>query len=118
MKAHTYLFSVLGLSLFLSGYSVLLAFKEASVGEGLSAAWILAFAFLVALWARADAATQKVHRTLDFSFYFLAMWPLALPYYLVKTRGPEGVIYFIGFTAIHFAPFLFGLIAYSCWVAQ
>jgi len=45
-------------------------------------------------------------------------FPLALPYYLVRTRGIEGIVYFIGFAALYFAPFLFGLVAYVYWTAE
>ena len=113
-----FLTTALGLSGVLSVYAAVLGYKETAVGEHLSDLWMVVFALLVAFWAHADAGTQKVHRSLDFPFYFLVLWPLTLPYYLVKTRGTEGVVYFLGFAAIYSAPFLFGLIAYTYLVAE
>jgi hypothetical protein len=108
----------LGLSVGLSIYAAFLGISDIPVSDGLGAAWLIGFALLVAFWAREDAAVKKVHRTLDFSFYFLLVWPLALPYYLIKTRGVEGVVYFLGFAVLYFAPFVVGMLAYAYLVAE
>ena len=118
MKPNSILLVILAISVVLSGYSTFLEIREMSIGTSLEAAWAVAFAFLVTFWARNDAAKQHVHRSLDFSFYFLALWPVALPYYLIKTRGVEGIVYFFGLAVLYFAPFLFGLIAYTYWVPE
>ena len=118
MKTTTYLLSIFSLSVLFSAYATVLGLKGIEVGTALASTWTIVFAILVACWARADAATQKVHRTLDFSFYFLAVWPLALPYYLIKTRRIEGLILFVGFFALYFSPLLSGLIAYTYFVTE
>ncbi|PTU32664.1 hypothetical protein [Stenotrophobium rhamnosiphilum] len=118
IKANTYLLLILGLSLLLSAYTVVLSLKGVEASDGLTVTWTFVFAALVACWARVDAATQKVHRTLDFSFYFLAIWPIALPYYLVKTRGIEGLVLFFGFSILYFSPFISGLITYVYFATE
>jgi hypothetical protein len=112
MRASALLVATLAISVILSGYAFVLGYKETALSDGLSGTWVVVFALLVAFWARADAAVQKLHRSLDFSIYFLVLWPVALPIYLVKTRGIEGVVYFVGFFALYWAPFLTGLVAY------
>lgn len=91
----------------------MLVLSDVQVGESLSSLWVLAFALLVALWAREDAGEKQIHRTLDFPAYFFLAWPLVLPYYLTRTRGVEGLVLFCGFVVLHFAPFLSGLVAYA-----
>lgn len=112
MKPVWYLISIIGLSIALSIYSTILAINEVQAGEPLSSLWVLVFALLVALWAREDAGEKQIYRPLDFPAYFFLAWPLALPYYLARTRGIEGLILFCGFVVLHFSPFLSGLVAY------
>ncbi|MGH8444009.1 MAG: hypothetical protein ACREVL_02025 [Solimonas sp.] len=112
MKASRYLLFILGFSLMLSLYEAILGARAASIGDGLQGAWAVAFAVLVALWARADAPTRPVSRPFDFGFLFLLFWPVALPWYLVRTRGMEGLVLFAGFFALYFAPFVSGLLTY------
>lgn len=76
----------------------------------LSALWSLAFALLVALWARADARHLGRNEGFSFSTLVFFVWPLALPWYLVKTRGARGLLLFAGFAGLRLAPELLWLL--------
>ncbi|WP_049723448.1 hypothetical protein [Gilvimarinus polysaccharolyticus] len=74
--------------------------------------WMFVFALLISLWVIKEP--HKSSQIPDFTFGALVFfaWPILLLNHLVKTRGFEGVILFVGFVAIYNLPFLSGLIAY------
>ena len=65
------------------------------------------------LWAYNDAKRAGIHRPIDFGFFIYFFWPIALPWYLIRTRGLEGALVFSGFILLFFGPWLAGLVAYE-----
>lgn len=118
MKTRKHLLALLAMSLVLTVYGGVLGYRGEYLSDELSGVWTVVFALCVALWAHADAAVQKQDRPLDFSFWFFAVWPVALPIYLGRTRGVEGMILFAGFFLLYYAPFLSGLVAYTYGSAE
>jgi len=90
----------------------------ANVGSGLYAAnrrhpseaflWIcyLVVALLVAYWILADSRRLGVPGSVDEGLYLFAVWPLALPYHLFKTRRGRGFVTLAGFVALFIATYL------------
>lgn len=113
MKANPILLVIIGLSLGLSGYSAWLGTRELEASDSLGIAWNLVFAFLIAFWAHADTADRGLHRPLDFGYFLTVFWPVALPYYLARTRGIEGLVQFAGFVLLASGPFIAGLVAWT-----
>ena len=84
----------------------------ANVGNGLYAAhglqpseaflWIcyLGTALLVAYWVLADSRRLGVRGSVDQGWFLFAVWPLALPYYLFRTRHWKGFVTLAGFLAL------------------
>lgn len=64
------------------------------------------------LWVYCDAGRSDFEKPFDFGFLVYIFWPVALPWYLVSTRGVEGVLIFLGFIALWIGPWLMGLVAY------
>lgn len=94
-----------GLLVVLAGASVLVSAADAVLysqdlvgAENLLVVWSLAFGLLTAMWIEADSrGNPKVYRTYEFGFLLYLIWPVYLPYYLVRTRGAAGLVWLAGF---------------------
>ena len=53
--------------------------------------WILGW------WLRADSAKRGVGWVYDMGLFLWIMWPLVMPYYLIKTRRAKGLFVILGF---------------------
>ena len=107
----------LGATLALSVFLVV-----ANVGNGLYAAhglqpseafaWIcyISVALLVAYWVQADSRRLGVPGSVDQGWFLFAIWPLALPYYLFRTRKWKGFITLAGFVALFAVTYAFGVL--------
>lgn len=71
---------------------------EPSRGVGLLADW--AFAFLVVLWVRSDYRRSRYWPCFEYDMFLFVAWPLLLPHYLVRTRGPRGLLILAGMFAL------------------
>lgn len=107
MKPSTYLLTLIALSGVLTVYVLALTGHGDRVGDGLGRAWMIVFTLLVVLWTLADQRAKAAHVPLDFSLWFLVFWPIALPIYLIRTRGVEGLVCFVGFVALYCSPTVF-----------
>jgi hypothetical protein len=67
----------------------------------------------VALWANNDARIRGEQKPFEYSFFIFLLWPVALPYHLIKNRGIDGLVMFIGFLALHELPSVAALFAYT-----
>lgn len=86
------------------------------VSDATQSLWSLVFVIITIIWVIADADTNNFEKPFDFGFLIYIFWPVALPYYLVSTRGVEGIVLFLGFVGIWIGPWLAGLIAYTYFV--
>lgn len=96
-------------------YSAVAAYIVAhggAISDGTGILWILIFAVLVALWAKNDAAARNEQKPFEYSYFVFLLWPVVLPYHLVKSRGIEGLLLFLGFLAIHELP---SVVAITTW---
>jgi hypothetical protein len=110
--------AILALSGVVCVYSVALTLLHFAMGSHLAYSWLLVFSILLSLWIHADTRLQRIHQPLDFGFIFLGFWPLALPYYLIKTRGTRGIALCAGFFATYLAPFALARGAYLFTLAR
>jgi hypothetical protein len=58
-----------------------------------SGLWPFLFGILLAWWVHADRRARRIGMPYEFEAFVLFLWPLALPYYLYRTRGPWGLLY-------------------------
>ena len=91
---------------------VLLILQGKEVSESTLSAWGLVSVILSILWAYYDADRNDFKKPFDFGFLVYVFWPVAFPWYLVKTRGVEGLLLFLGFISLWLSPWLSGLVAY------
>ena len=83
------------------------------VSDSTQSLWGFIFLILTIVWAIADSDTNEFEKPFDFGFLMYIFWPVALPYYLISTRGIEGVVLLIGFMGVWLGPWLAGLVAYT-----
>ncbi|KLV08937.1 hypothetical protein ABT56_01660 [Photobacterium aquae] len=74
--------------------------------------WGFIFAISIAIWAKKEAAIKNYGPPFNFGAFMFFVWPIILPHYLIKTRGSDGIIMYLGFLGIYLMPFLSGLVAY------
>jgi hypothetical protein len=89
------------------------ALKEQVTSETTSFLWAIIFALVVALWTSSDAKSRDLYKPYEYSYFVFLLWPFVLPYHLVKTRGTEGLLMFLGFLGLYLLPFLSGLVAWA-----
>lgn len=68
---------------------------------------------LVGTWVLYDNKSGNFEKPFDFGFFLYLFLPVLLLYYLIRTRGHEGVVTYLGFIAVYIAPEFLGLFAYA-----
>ncbi|MCP5306767.1 MAG: hypothetical protein H6953_15095 [Chromatiaceae bacterium] len=105
--------ALLILSLGVGWLEVAATLQSDSVSESAIRIWHLVFVILSVMWVYADSKKQEFERPFEFGFIVYVLWPIVFPWYLVTTRGLEGIVLFLGFLAIWLGPWLSGLVAYE-----
>ena len=82
------------------------------VSQTTNSIWGGIFILLTILWVYYDADRPDFKKPFDFGFLVYIFWPIALPWYLITTRGLEGILIFFGFISLWLGPWLAGLVAY------
>ena len=104
--------TLLIISLLMSIVDVMLNLQGREVSELTYVIWNFIFFIFTVLWVKYDAQENHFPCPFEFDFLVYLYWPVAFPWYLIKTRGIEGILLLSGFVALLFAPWVSGLIAY------
>jgi len=112
IKTNLYIYFLLAFSFCLSVVQILLNLRGEEISDATDALWSGVFLLTTIFWAYYDADRRDFDKPFDFGFLIYVFWPIALPWYLIKTRGIEGLLIFLGFMAIWLGPWLAGLVAY------
>ena len=94
---------------------ITLNIREDYLSDATQAAWGIIFILLSIFWAYYDAKESNFDGPFEFGFLVYIFWPVALPWYLVTTRGLEGVFVLLGLIALWIGPWLSGVVAYFYW---
>ena len=81
-------------------------------------ALFLSFAplFAVVIWLQGDAARTRVRYVHDLGWFLLMAWPVVIPWYAFKTRGPAGWRLIVGLFGLIIAPYVTAmLVAILVW---
>ncbi|MGO9272555.1 MAG: hypothetical protein ACLQOO_20370 [Terriglobia bacterium] len=68
------------------------------------------FLALMSYWVQKDSSRSAVWRVFDLGFFMYLLWPVIVPYYLIKTRGPKGLLPIIGFIGAYFVAGILGYV--------
>ena len=104
--------TLLIISLLMSIVDVALNLQGREVSELTYVIWNFIFFISTVLWVKYDAQKNHFPRPFEFDFLVYLFWPVAFPWYLIKTRGIEGILLLSGFIALFLAPWVSGLIVY------
>ncbi len=96
----------------MGGVEIIMNRQGESVSDATQSVWAFIFLVLSILWTIEDSKLTRFDKPVDFDFLMYIFWPIAFPYYLISTRGVEGITLFLGFLAIWCGPWLAGLVAY------
>jgi len=66
--------------------------------------WDIVFLIFTMLWVYYDSERKDFDRPFDFGLFIYVFCPIVLPWYLVKSRGIEGMILLVGFIGLWLAP--------------
>jgi hypothetical protein len=83
-------------------------------------ALFLSFAplFAIVLWLQGDAARTGVGAVHDLGWFLLMAWPIVIPWYAFRTRGPAGWRLIVGLLGLIVAPYVTALVVgYFMWGA-
>ena len=74
------------------GLLVLASHGYSARPESTSLLWGFEFQTLLAVWVRMDRRRRNVSLPFEFDAFVFFGWPVALPYYLYRTRGSRGLL--------------------------
>tara|TARA_R110002111_G_scaffold125391_1_gene189918 strand:+ start:328 stop:705 length:378 start_codon:yes stop_codon:yes gene_type:complete len=105
--------AIVFLSIFMSFMEISLNVQGKEVSDQSQLTWDFVFLVLTIIWAWNDTKQSNVpHTTFDFGIWFYIFWPIMFPWYLIKTRGFEGLLMLLGFLFLWLGPWFFGYVAY------
>jgi len=90
-------------------YSVglaVLASRGVRVSDGPSLFWKFTFALFMVRWAAIDRRSRSFSVPFEFDAFVFFAWVLVVPYYLLRSRGPRGLIGAMGFWVLATTPTL------------
>jgi hypothetical protein len=67
-------------------------------------------ALMTVLWLCQDARRRRIGAVTDLGFLLMVFWPIAIPWYVFKSRGLRGVLVLLGVLLLMFAAPLTGLV--------
>ena len=70
----------------------------------------LGFLVLMGYWVQKDSRRNAAWRVWDLGFLMYLLWPLVVPYYLIKTRGAKGLVPIIGILGTYLAAGILGYV--------
>ncbi len=98
-------------ALFAVEFSFLSAYGE-DVPRNTELLWNFAFSYVMAWWVHHDRRIRGFSVPFEFDAFVFFGWPIAVPYYLWRTRGRRGVLLSLGVWALFFIPGLVAAVVY------
>jgi len=88
--------------------------RGAEISDQTRVVWLLVFSILVTLWSRSDYTVTRATGEYSYLLMFF-FWPIVLLYHLVRSRGVEGLMLYVGFVSTYIAPYVAQVFA---WVVR
>jgi hypothetical protein len=86
------------------GLSTLALHNHAASPEATTLLWSFEFRTLMAIWVRTDRRRRNVSLPYEFDAFVFFGWPLAIPYYLHRTRGWPGLVVSVAVYGLYVVP--------------
>lgn len=107
-----YLLPVIALSALDTIGLALLVIEHRSQPARMGLLYTFTFSLLLTAWVRSDRRLQNFTAPYEFEFFVFFLWPIFVPYYLVRTRGWIGLLFGVGLLFVFIAPFVIATILY------
>ena len=78
-----------------------------TVASGIGFLWILGW------WMRRDSRLRRIPWIYDMGMFLNILWPIIMPYYLLKSRGARGLLYILSFAGAYIGGLVVGAIVAS-----
>jgi len=91
------------------GYGLYLGLQMEAPGAYTLLHWA-AQLWIIGWWLRTDSRKRGIVWVYDLGFFLCIAWPLFMPYYLVKTRGPKGLLVILSFVAAYVGAAIAGIV--------
>src|SRR5882672_4784879 len=72
--------------------------------EATALVWSLEFPTFLEIWVRIDRTRRNLNLPFELDAFVFFGWPVALPYYLYRTRSKTGLIMVAAIYALYLAP--------------
>ena len=70
------------------------------------------FLWIIGWWLRVDSERRGMGWVFDMGLFLYIAWPFILPYYVLKSRGPKGLLAILCFVAVYIGATLVGVALY------
>jgi len=91
-------------AVFAIGLSILAVHGHRLHPEGAELLWMFEVRILLAFWVRTDRRARRFSLPFEFDAFVFFAWPLAVPYYLHRTRGGRGLLLTAAIYGLYLAP--------------
>jgi hypothetical protein len=78
--------------------------------EGITLIYAVGLLWATGWWLRTDSRRRGVLSVYDLGFFLYLAWPIVMPYYLLKTRGWNGLLVMLGFVGAYIGALLLGIV--------
>jgi hypothetical protein len=78
--------------------------------EGITLIYAVGLLRATGWWLRTDSRRRGVLSVYDLGFFLYLAWPIVMPYYLLKTRGWNGLLVMLGFVGAYIGALLLGIV--------
>ena len=80
---------------------------------GFTFLYFLAFLWIVGWWLRDDSKNRGFKWVYDLGFFLFVAWPFVIVYYLLKSRGPRGLLLILLFLTVYSVAAIAGFLMYA-----
>ncbi len=85
-----------------------------TLSESTEMLWYFVFSIVIGVWLKNDMFERDRSARANYSqLLIFLIWPLLLPIHLVKSRGIEGLVLFVGFLGTYIAPYFAQLVIWT-----
>jgi hypothetical protein len=91
-------------AVFTTGLSILAVHGHRFGAEGAELLWTFEFRILLAFWVRIDRKVRSFRLPFEFDAFVFFAWPVAVPYYLYRTRSSRGLLLTAAIYVLYLAP--------------
>ena len=72
--------------------------------------YVLGFLWIIGWWLLKDSRERKVKWAFDMGLFLYIAWPFIMLYYLLKTRGTQGLFVILSFLGVYVGALMLGMV--------